>query len=168
MPEAGRYFPASGEGVIMDETLALFHGLPLPRPGEDPNSWVVDTTGPSLTRKTYYTDNVPYSYSATGLWVRLAMRRDRRRTQKVLRILADWAYRMQGELHDAVKLPRDCDPSDVANVMFVEAVLVDPRSPFVIVTVWPTGYAQLWSGRFPSLAWSTDNIDAGIERWLKR
>lgn len=164
MPEAGRYFPTSGEGVIMDETLALFHGLPLPRPGEDPNSWLVDTTGPPLTRKTYYTANVPYSYSATGLWVRLAMRRDRRRTQKVLRILADWAYRLQGELHDAVKLPRDRDPLHVAYAAMADAVLFDPRSPFIIVTVWPTGYAQLWSGRFPGLVRATDSLDASIER----
>ncbi len=152
-----------------NETLALFRNLPLPRPGEDPNSWLIDTTGPSLTRKTYYgTTNVPYSYSATGLWVRLAMRRDRRRTEKVLRILADWAYRMQGEMHDVAGVGRQWQPSDVANAVFVNAVLADKRSPFVIVTVWPTGYAQLWSGRFPSLVWSTDNIDAGIERWLER
>lgn len=147
-----------------NETLALFRNLPLPKPGEDPHSWVVDTTGPSLTRKTYYSYSAPYSYSATGLWVRLAMRRDKRRTQKVLRILTDWAYRLQGELHDAAKLPRDCDPSDVANAVFVNAVLVDKRSPFVIVTVWPTGYAQLWSGRFPGLVRATDSLDASIER----
>jgi hypothetical protein len=165
MPEAGRYFPTSGEGVIMDETLALFHGLPLPRPGDDPHSWVVDTTGPSLTRKTYYTVDVPYSYSATGLWVRLAMRRDRRRTQKVLRILTDWAYRLQGELHDVAGVDRQWQPyDDVANAVFFKAVLLDPRSPFVIVTVWPTGYAELWSGKFPGLVRATENLDANLER----
>ncbi len=121
------------------KTLRLFQRLPLPAPGEDPLSWIVDTTGVDATARTWPTHQCPYSYSPAGVWVRMAMGGNRRRTTAALRTLTDLVHRMRGgELHDLGGVDHEWTHGDIANLLMVQAVF-DRDTPFIIVTVWPGG-----------------------------
>lgn len=115
--------------------------LPLPR-GSAHDSWVIDMIKPELVSQTWTLETAPYFYTSAGAWVRKAMpARGVIRASRLLDVLADYAERMRGELHDEFKVPRETSARAVADLI-VATVLVEDNTSFAVVLVEPTG--RVW------------------------
>lgn len=151
--------------ILSRSTLRLFRYFPLPEWDEQPLSWVIDTTGPELTRRTWATDQCPYEYTDRGRWVRMAMGRDRRRTVRVHRNLSDYVRRTSGELHDLAGLPRTVAVEDVANVLLVQAIMIERSTRLVLVTVYWGGSAFFHSAATEPMLQFTPHVDVLPAGW---
>jgi hypothetical protein len=99
-------------------------------------------TPPALVRKTWTPDTVPYSYTPAGVWVRRAMpARGYMLGPRLLSRLADYANRMQGEVHDEFRVPRDAPDDDLAQLILAKA-LIERDTTFCVLNVQPNG--RVW------------------------
>ena len=135
--------------------------LPLPR-GPEHDAWVIDMTPPQLVSQTWPGGTAPYSYSPAGVWVRKAMpARGVIRAPRLLDVLADFAERMQGDLHDEFEVDRDYPPRAVADLILAKA-LVEEGTPFAVVLVEPNGRVWLRYRLTTDVwAWHPDSQKAG-------
>jgi hypothetical protein len=124
-----------------EERLREARRIPLPQ-GPEHEAWIFDVTPTHWLRRTWPANKCPYRYTAAGVWVRKAMPRSGRvRAERLLAKLADFAERMQGDLHDDFRVPRDTPTRLVAELILARA-LVEERTPFVVYNVEPTG--RVW------------------------
>ena len=138
-----------------EERIREARRIPLPR-GDEHEAWVFDTTPTEWLRKTWPAHKAPYRYSPAGVWVRKAMPRNGRMlAPRLLAKLADFALRMQGDLHDEFKQPRDVDPDDLAVLILVKA-LVEEGSPFVVYNVEPSGRVWFFDEWVRLASWHPD------------
>lgn len=138
-----------------EERLREARRIPLPR-GEEHQAWVFDTTPTEWLRKTWPAHKCPYSYSPAGVWVRKAMPRNGRiRAERLLAKLADFVVRMQGDLHDEFKVPRDSAPEDVAQLILAKA-LIEAGTPFVVYNVEPSGRVWFFHRLRRTASWHPD------------
>lgn len=135
----------------MDETsVGRKIRLPLPR-NEDHVAWVVDQQHRKDRRE-------PSNYETRATaWVHLAMpERGQIRAERLLARLANYAERMQGDLHDEFKVPRDMVCDDLAQVILAKA-LIEKGTPFAVYNVEPSGRAFFF---YRLNRWATWHPDA--------
>jgi hypothetical protein len=98
-----------------------------------PTEWV---------RQTWTPETAPYNYTPAGVWVRRAMPdKGYMLGPRLLAVLADYAERMQGELHDEFRAERDRPAEDLAQLILALA-LIEDGTPFYTLMVEPTG--RVW------------------------
>ncbi|KAA1423189.1 hypothetical protein [Nocardioides antri] len=123
--------------------------LPLPR-NEDHVAWVVDQY-----RRKDRRDPSNYETPATA-WVHLAMPdRGQVRAERLLARLADFADRMQGDLHDEFRVPRDFSCDDLAQIILAKA-LVEKGTPFAVYNIEPSGRAFYFYRLIRLATWHPD------------
>lgn len=128
----------------MNTTVLPFFGVTPPEAGE-PVSWVIDLQGTPPTRSGYEAE----AYPPASMWTRMAMGRSRMPTEKALKRIERWLWNRETDIRElthTADLPHDQD-ADIARVLLVRATLIEIGSSLVIVTVWPTGYAEMWTWR---------------------
>ena len=117
--------------------------VPLPR-GPEHEVWIVDMTPPALVRKTWTPATAPYSYTPAGVWVRRTMPdKGWMLARRLLARLADYAGRMEGELHAEFRAEREAPPEDLAELI-VATALIEDDTPFCVLNILPSGRARLF------------------------
>lgn len=120
-------------------------GVAPPEAG-DPVSYVIDVNG---TPRTTYGDNSE-PYPPAAMWTRMAMGRSRRTTAQTIECIKRYLTERQTDICELLGFSdeyRRKDASGIAAVLLIHAVLLEVGSPLMIVTVWPNGYAEVWTWR---------------------